>query len=97
MVGAHQLPGKGVRASTPRKGSECINYQERRVRIAKKRKGIGALRVKPPTPSLGIDALIGDEEQNGKQKQEKKETERVPSPATLNHSVALLRPAGFMW
>ena len=33
----------------------------------KKRKGIEAPRVKHPAPSRAIDALIGDEEQNGNQ------------------------------
>ena len=47
-------PVRGRRASTPRK--------ERR------RKGIEVERVKPPTPSQTLAALIGDEEQNGKQK-----------------------------
>ena len=34
----------------------------------KERKGFEAQRVKPPTPTLAMDALIGEEEQNGKQK-----------------------------
>ena len=45
--------------------------KERKVRRAKKRKGIEARRVKRPTPSRVIDALIGDEEQNRKQKRTK--------------------------
>ena len=40
------------------------------MRITKKRKGIEAQRAKPPTLTQSIDALIGDEEQNGKQKKE---------------------------
>ena len=69
---------RGQHASTPKK--------ERRV---KRRKGIEAQRVKPSTPSQSIDALIGDEEQNGKQKKKKKkETERVPNPATPDPLVA---------
>ena len=45
----------------------------------RKKKGIEAQRVKHPTPSRAIVALVGDEERNGKQKKEK-ETERVPNP-----------------
>ena len=44
--------------------------KKRQERRAKKRKGIEAQRVKPSTPSQAIDALIGDEEQNGEQKKE---------------------------
>ena len=40
--------------------------KERQVRRAKKKKGIKGSRTKPPAPSRAIDALIGDEEQNGK-------------------------------
>ena len=47
--------------------SQCINAEER----GKKRKGIEANRVKTPAPSQAIDALTGDEEQNGKQKRPK--------------------------
>ena len=36
----------------------------------RKKEGIEIQRVKPPTPSLKIDALIGDEEQNRKQKKQ---------------------------
>ena len=43
----------------------------------------------PLKPIPGIDARIGDEEQNGKQKKEKERNkERVPNPATQDHSVA---------
>ena len=48
----------------------------------KKRKVIETLRVKHPTPSRVIDALIGEEEQNGKWKKQ-----WFPNPATLDHSV----------
>ena len=51
-------------------GLARINAKERKVRW-KKRKGIEAHRVKNPTPSQATDALIGDEEQNGKQKRTK--------------------------
>ena len=40
--------------------------QLRQGRKAKKRKGIEARRVTPPTPSRVTDAFIGDEEQNGR-------------------------------
>ena len=49
------------------------NKKERQAR-REKNKGIKAQRVKP-TPTWAIDALIGDEEQKGKQKKEEKETE----------------------
>ena len=39
---------------------------ERKVTRLKKRKRIGSLKVKHTTPSRIIDALIGNEEQNGK-------------------------------
>ena len=48
-------------------------------RKTKKRKGIEAQRVKPSTPSWAIDALIGEEEQNGNRKN--KETERDTNQA----------------
>ena len=41
------------------------------MRRAKKKKGIEGQMVKPSTPTRAINALIGDEEQNGKQKKEK--------------------------
>ena len=53
----------------------------------KKMKGIEAQYVKHPSSSLAIDAVIGDEEQNGKHKR-KINKEWVPNPATLDHSVA---------
>ena len=63
----------------------------------KKRKGIEAQRVKsPPTQSWAIDALIGDEEQSGKQRKEQKERNRdqTPNPSTLGHLVASYDPYG---
>ena len=73
-------------------GSACMNAQERekeerRVRKAKKRKGIEAHRVKPPTPSQTTDAHIGDEEKN-----EERNRERVPNPATPDYVVASYEP-----
>ena len=66
-----------------------INVKERdkkgrQVRRAKKKKWVEAQRVKPLTTSRGIDALIGNEEQNGKQKRNR---ERAPNPATLELSI----------
>ena len=46
------------------------NKKERQVRRVKKKKGIEAQRAKPPTPIWAIEALIGNEEQNGKKKKE---------------------------
>ena len=56
-------------------GSARINAKERekterQVRRAKKTKRIKERRTKPPTTTRTIDVLIGDEEQNGKQKKE---------------------------
>ena len=42
--------------------------KERQGKRAKKRKGIDSQRAKLPTPTQAVDALIGDEEQNEKQK-----------------------------
>ena len=46
--------------------------------------------MKPPTSSQATDVLMGDEEQNRKQKEELKGRNRelVLNPAILNHSVA---------
>ena len=65
-------------------GSARINAkerdgEERKVRRVKKRKRIEAQRAKHPTPSRTIDALIGDEEQNGKQEKKKKGASSQPS------------------
>ena len=43
----------------------------RRVKNKKKKKGIEGQRAKPPTPTLAIDALIGEEKYKAKQKKEK--------------------------
>ena len=46
-------------------------------------------REKPRTSTWPADALIGEEEQNGKQEKEKERNrERVTNPATKDHSVA---------
>ena len=76
-----------IREPTPDTvGSERVNAKERnkkerRGRRAKERKGIGAQRAKPPTPTRVNDALIGDKEQKEKQKNKKKETGRGPQPS----------------
>ena len=64
--------------------------EERQVRREEKRKILKAQRVKPSTPSRATDALIGDEEHNGKRKKEQKERnrERAPNPITLDHLAA---------
>ena len=54
-------------------GSAHINAKKREERQGR-RKGIEAQRAKPPTPSQAIDAHIGDEEHNGKQKKKQKQT-----------------------
>ena len=70
--------------------------KETQVRRVKKGKVINGQRAKSPTPAQALDALIGDEEQNGK---EKKETWNgsptldcpILSPSTTNrdHTVSL--------
>ena len=44
---------------------------------AKKKNGSKAQRVKPPTPSRATEALIGGEEQNGKQYRRKRKDRRT--------------------
>ena len=56
------------RSSMPR----IRDKKEREGRRAKKKKGIKAQRVKPPTLTWGIDALIRDEKQNIKLKKKNK-------------------------
>ena len=82
--------------------------KERQVRRTNERKGIDAQRMKHPIPSQTTDALIGDVEQNGKQKREKKNKQgadqkpwSIQSPPTTprDHMVSLsflppLRPTG---
>ena len=53
------------------------------MRKVKKRKGIEEQRVKYFTPPLATDALIGNEEQSGKQKNEKIETEIGSSTSAI--------------
>ena len=60
-----------------------------------KRRGIEAQRKKPPSLSRATNALIGNEEQKGKQmKEKKKNREQVPSLATLYYSVASYNAQG---
>ena len=48
-------------------GLARTNAKERLLRRAKKKKpGSKGQRTKPPTPTRAVDALIGDEGQNGK-------------------------------
>ena len=58
-------PLRGKRASTPRKK----RLEEKTTRKPKKKR-IEAERAKSPATTRETDALIGDEEQNGKQKKE---------------------------
>ena len=52
------------------------------MRRAKEKKGVEAQKVKPPTPILAIDALIGDEEQNENRKKNKKKERVAPGGST---------------
>ena len=74
-------------------GSARINVKVRDKREEKE--GIEALRVKRPTSSWAINALIGKEEQTRKKKREqRKHRERVSNPATLDPSGASYDPQG---
>ena len=64
-----QTPNPGT-AGSARMNAKEREKKERQVRRAKKTKGSKGQRKKLPTPTRAIDALIGDEEQNGKQKKE---------------------------
>ena len=69
-----------------KKERERENAKIKNKKIEMNRVILNVLRV---TPSRVNDAIIGEEEQKGKQRREKKERkrERVPNPATLDHSV----------
>ena len=56
-------------------------------REVNKRKGIEAQMVYHPTQSRAIDAIIRDEEQNGRQKREKRKKQRIPNPVVRDHLV----------
>ena len=66
------------------------------MRKAKKRKGIKAQRVKPSTKVWVTDALRGEKEQNGKQKENKRKETGSGSPSWLppDHLVASYDPHG---
>ena len=54
----------------------------------RKKTGLGQ-RAKPSISTLGTDVLIGEEEQNKKQKEDRRKKQEVgPNPAALDHSVA---------
>ena len=77
-------------------GSARISAREKQVRRAQKKKGIKGQRAKFISATRAIDALIGDEEQDGKQKER---GSRIPTqlpwtiwwPLTtcMDHAVAL--------
>ena len=84
-----------IREPTP---ATRINAKERKARRAEKRKGIEAQRVKHPTESWANDALIGNEEQNGKRNKKRETVDESPtqlpwtvqSPTTCrDHTVSL--------
>ena len=60
------------------------------------KKRIEAQRAKPRTSISEIDALIGDEEQNGKQKKEKEKQGAGPQPSYPGPFSRLLRRAGII-
>ena len=64
-------------ASYPRPFSR-LQWQEGKTSEKSEEKGTEAQRMKPPTPTWAIDALIGDKEHNEKQNKKKKETEQGP-------------------
>ena len=55
----------------------------------KGRKGISSQRVKPSTPSQAVDAHIGDVEQNGKKKKNKKKETESGSRIILSYGVPI--------
>ena len=60
----------------------------------RRRKNGSGQRGKPSTPTQAIDALIGEEEQNGKQKEEQKKKQGAgPQPSCLGLFAHLLRPS----
>ena len=61
-----------------------------------KKKWIKGPRTKPPTPTWGIDALPGEEEQNGKQEKKKKQEAR-PQTSYPGPFGRLLQPARTIW
>ena len=61
-------------------GSARINAKERQARRAKKRKGIEAERVKPPTPTRATDDFIGGEERKAEGRRKRKKQGAGPQP-----------------
>ena len=76
----HILPLRSRRASSPKTERRKKDKLEKRRR---RRKG-SRQRTKPLNPTWAVDALIGDEEQKGKQK---KKHEAGPQPIYLDHLV----------
>ena len=58
------------------------------MRRAKKKKGCKGQRMEPPTPTRAMNAFIGNEEQNGKQK------EKQGMGPTLDHMLGSYSPHG---
>ena len=78
-------------------GSARINAKKGEKKEVKRWKKKGSRqRAKPCTPTSAIDALIGEEEQTGGERREKKERnrERVSNPPTLDPSVSSYDPQG---
>ena len=68
LIGEEEQNGKPKKERKERSKEQEPNptTQERQVRRVKKKKGIKGQRTKPPTPPQAINALVRDEEQNGK-------------------------------
>ena len=80
-------------------GSARINpkervKKERQVRRAKKRKGIEAQKVEFPTPFRAIDALLGNEEQNGLKKQKTQNEREKDSILKLKVEIRIIKNNG---
>ena len=67
------------------------------MRRVKTRKEIEAQRVKPQTLSWTNDVLIGDEEQNGKQKRIKRKKQGAGPQPSYPGSFSHLRCTGIIW
>ena len=71
-------------AVMPRKGT----------RRKERRKNGSRQRATPSTPTQPLDACMGEEEKNGKQKEEQKKQEARPQPSYLDNLVASYDPHG---
>ena len=82
----YQYPVKPKNLNLATAMSEDINAKERETNKiqVKERKGIEPQRAKHPTQFRAIIALIGEEEQNGKQKRTKRNKQRADPQ--LNYS-----------